>query len=142
MCFVVIVHNFGTKFLLRSGECKTRENFNFRKNGKTVISVKIQNFYRSQMTKRISPLESSREIKLLRRISPNSETVGICTFFEASSIGYRKTTCDVRKVTYNMYSCDTCCMSREVMEMDGVDSAKCQKSRRRDMDGINKIVNE
>ena len=28
------------------------------------------------------------------------------------------------------------------MEMDGLDSAKCQKSRRRDMMGIYKIVNE
>ena len=63
-------------------------------------------------------------------------------FFEAPSIGCRKTTCNVTKVTYNMYSCDTCCMSREMMEMDGLDSAKCQKSRRRDIYGINKIVNE
>ena len=63
MCFVVIVQNFGTKFFFRRGECKTRENFNFlKKNGKMVISVKIRNFSRSQMTKRTSPLESSREI--------------------------------------------------------------------------------
>ena len=62
MYYVVIVQNFGTKFLLRRGECKTRENFNFRKKGKMVISVKIQNFYRSWMTKQTSPLESSREI--------------------------------------------------------------------------------
>ena len=51
----------------------------------------------------------------------NSETVGICTFFEALSIGCRKTTCDVTKVTYNIYSCDTCCMSRERMKMNGLD---------------------
>ena len=38
-------------------------------------------------------------------------------------------TCDVKKVTYDMYSCDTCCMSREMMEMDGRDSAKCKKSK-------------
>ena len=63
-------------------------------------------------------------------------------FFEAPGIGCRKTICDVTKVTYNMYSCDICCMIREMMEMDGLDSAKCQKSRRRDIDGINKIVNE
>ena len=44
------------------GECKTRENFNFLKKGKMVISVKIQNFSRSRMMKRTSPLESSREI--------------------------------------------------------------------------------
>ena len=33
--------NFGTKFFLRRGECKTRENSNFLKNGKIVISIKI-----------------------------------------------------------------------------------------------------
>ena len=58
----MIVHNFGMKFLLRRGECKTQENSNFLKNGKIVISVKIRNFSRSRMTKRTSPLESSREI--------------------------------------------------------------------------------
>ena len=31
-------------------------------------------------------------------------------------------TCDVTKVTYYMYSCDTCCMSREMMEMDSLDT--------------------
>ena len=41
---------------------KTRENSNFLKKGKMVISIKIRNFSRSRMTKRISPLESSREI--------------------------------------------------------------------------------
>ena len=58
----MIVQNFGMKFLLRRGECKTRENSNFLKNGKMVISVKIQNFSRSRMMKQTSPLESSREI--------------------------------------------------------------------------------
>ena len=43
---------------------------------------------------------------------------------------------DVKKVTYNMYSCDTCCMSREMMEIEGRDSAKCRKSKRKDMIGI------
>ena len=42
----------------------------------------------------------------------------------------------MKKVTYNMYSCDTCCMSREMMEMDDRDSAKCQKSKKWDMDDI------
>ena len=37
------------------------------------------------------------------------------------------------KVTYCMYSCDTCRKIREVLEMDGLDSAKCQKSRRGDI---------
>ena len=59
----LIVQNFRTKFLLRRDECKTRENSIFWKNGKIIISIKIQNlFSRSRMTKRISPLESSREI--------------------------------------------------------------------------------
>ena len=61
MRVVEISQNFGTKFLLRREECKTRENSNFWKNGKTVILVKTRNFSRSQMTKRTSPLESSRE---------------------------------------------------------------------------------
>ena len=43
-------------------QCETLENSNFLKKGKIVISVKIQNFSRSQMTKQISPLELSREI--------------------------------------------------------------------------------
>ena len=51
-------------------------------------------------------------------------------------------TCDVTKVTYNMYSYDTCRMSREMMEIEGLDSAKWQKSKRRDMDGISKILND
>ena len=109
----------------------------FGKKGKIVISVKIRNFSRSRMKKQISPLESSCEILLPRRILLNFETVGICTFFEAPSIGCSKTTCDVTKVTYNMYSCDTCYEIREMMETDGRDCAKCQKSKIRDMDGIN-----
>ena len=52
-------------------KCKTRENFKFKffkkkKKGKTVIyrnsSEKSWDFSRSRMTKRIAPLESSREI--------------------------------------------------------------------------------
>ena len=31
--------NFGTKFFLRRGECKTQENSNFLKKGKIVISI-------------------------------------------------------------------------------------------------------
>ena len=62
MLVFLIVQNFGMKFFLRRGECKTRENSNFLKNGKMIILVKIQNFSRSQMIKRTSPLESSRKI--------------------------------------------------------------------------------
>ena len=72
-----------------------------------------------------------------RRISSNSKIVEIYTFFEASSTGYRETKCEVTKVTSNMY---TCCVSREVMEMDGRDGAKCQKSKLGDIDGIMEFV--
>ena len=61
-------------------------------------------------------------------------------FFEAPSIGCRKTTFDVTKVTYNKYSCDTCCMSRVMIEMDSRDSVKCQKSKLRDIIGIIRII--
>ena len=55
--------NFGDEILLRGGECKTREkNSIFLKMGKTVISIENRKFSRSRMTKRISPLNSSRKI--------------------------------------------------------------------------------
>ena len=53
---------FRDEILLKMGECKTRENSNFLKKGKIVISVKIRNFSRSRMTKRTSSLKSSHEI--------------------------------------------------------------------------------
>ena len=37
----VCAWNFGTNFFLRREECKTRENSNFLKKGKIVISVKL-----------------------------------------------------------------------------------------------------
>ena len=40
----VIVKNFGMKFFLRRGECKTRENSNFWKKCKIVISVNNPKF--------------------------------------------------------------------------------------------------
>ena len=45
------------------------------------------------------------------------------------------------KVTYYMYSCDACCMTREMMGMNDLDSVKCQKSRKR-TNGINRNVND
>ena len=73
----MIVQNFGTKFLLRRGECKTREIPISGKMAKIVNSItkllfqlKIRNlFSRSRMMKRISQLASSREIYLARKIS-------------------------------------------------------------------------
>ena len=38
-------------------------------------------------------------------------------------------TCGVTKVTHNMYSCDTGCMSREMMETDSRYCATCQNPR-------------
>ena len=91
------------------------------------------------MTKRISPLESSREIYLARKISSNSETAKIYTFFEASRFGCRKTIFDATKVTYNMYSCAISGMSREMMKMDGRDSAECQNWEKKDISVISKF---
>ena len=71
---------FRDEILLRGGECETPENPDFLRKDKMVISVKIQNFSRSRMTKRTSPLESSHEILLPRRISLNSKTVIISRF--------------------------------------------------------------
>ena len=47
-------------------------------------------------------------------------------FFEASRIGCLKTTYYEKKVTYNMYTCYICCISREMMGTDGRDRATCQ----------------
>ena len=89
--------------------------------------LRIQNlFSRSQMMKWIAPLESSREIWLARKISSNSETVRIYTFFEASRFGCRKMIFDATKVTYNKNSYAISGISREMMKMDGRDSAECK----------------
>ena len=47
---------------------------------------------------------------------------------------------DETKVSYNMYSFDTCFMSRVMIEMDGQDNAKCRKSKRRDTIDIIEFV--
>ena len=44
------------------------------------------------------------------------------------------------KVTYNKYSCVISGMSREMMKMDGRDSAECQNWEKRDEIGIMEIV--
>ena len=71
------------------------------------------------MMKQIALLESSREIYLARKISSNSEIVGVGTFYEASRFGCRKMIFDAKKVTYNTYSCAISGLSREMMKMDG-----------------------
>ena len=47
-------------------------------------------------------------------------------FFEASRFRCRKTIFDATKVTYNTYSCAISGMSREMIKMDGRDSAEYQ----------------
>ena len=51
------------------------------------------------------------------------------TFFKAPGVECRKTTCDVTRVTYYIYPCDTCCMSRERMRwmVEIVQSVKNQE---------------
>ena len=81
--------------------------------------------------KRISTLESSREIYLSHKISSYFETVKIYMFFEASRFGCRKTNFDATKVTYNKCSYAISGMSREMMKMNGRDSAECQNWERK-----------
>ena len=90
--------------------------------------------------KQIVPLESSREIKLARKILSNSEIVGVGMFYEASRYGCRKTIFDVTKVIYNTYSCAISSMSREMMKMDDRDSAECQNWEYRDKMVILEVV--
>ena len=47
-------------------------------------------------------------------------------FFEATRFGCCKTIFYAKKVTYNTYSCAISGMSREMMETDDRDRAKCQ----------------
>ena len=61
-------------------------------------------------------------------------------FFEASRFGCRKTIFDTTKVTYNTYLDAISGMSREIMKIDGRDSAKCQNWEKKDIIGINGIV--
>ena len=91
------------------------------------------------MTKRITPLESSREIYLARKISLNSEIVEVDTFFKASHFGCRKSIFDATKVTYNTYSRAVSGLSREMMKMDDRDSAECQNWEKKDIDDIIEI---
>ena len=45
----------------------------------------------------------------------------------------------MKKVTYYMYSYDTCCMSRED-EISGLDCTKCQNQDKRDTMGIKELL--
>ena len=60
-------------------------------------------------------------------------------FYEASHFGCRKKFFDATKVTYNMYSCAMSGMSREMMKMDGRNSAECQNWEKKDIGVILKF---
>ena len=47
-------------------------------------------------------------------------------FFDASHFRCRKSIFDATKVTYSMYSCTISGISREMMKIDGRDSAEYQ----------------
>ena len=61
-------------------------------------------------------------------------------FFKASRFECRKTIFDATKVTYNTYSCSMSGMSREMIKMEGRDSAECQNWEYKDIIGVNGIV--
>ena len=56
-------------------------------------------------------------------------------FFEASQFGCRKTIFEAKKVTYNTYSCAISGTNREMMKMDGRDSAECQNGEKKGQNG-------
>ena len=58
-------------------------------------------------------------------------------FYGASHFGCRKTNFDATKVTYNTNSCAMSGMSREMMKMDGRDSAEYQIWEKKDIVSIN-----
>ena len=58
-----------------------------------VILVKIRNFSRSRMTKRTSPLESSRELATTSNFVEFRDSRNF-TFFEAPGVGCLKTACE------------------------------------------------
>ena len=47
---------------------------------------------------------------------------------------------DATKVTYNTYSCAISGMSREMMKMDGRDSAECENWEKKDIMAIFKLI--
>ena len=60
-------------------------------------------------------------------------------FFQASRFGCRKTIFNAKKIVYNTYSCAISGMSREMMKMDGRDSAECQNWENKDIEVIMEI---
>ena len=60
--------------------------------------------------------------------------------FRGIAFRCRKTIFDTTKVTYNTYSCAISGMSREMMKIDGRDSAECQNWEKNDKMGILEFV--
>ena len=67
-------------------------------------------------------------------MSRNLASMSKVTGFEC-----RKTIFDATKVTYNTYSCTISGMSREMMKIDGRDSAEYQNWEKNDIDVILKF---
>ena len=61
-------------------------------------------------------------------------------FFEASQFGCCKTIFNMTKITYNTHSCSISGMSREIIKMDGRDSAECQNWEKKNMTVILEFV--
>ena len=57
------------------------------------------------------------------------------TFFEASRFECCKTNFDAKKVTYNKYTCVISGMSREIIKINGRDSAECQNWEKKGCNG-------
>ena len=81
------------KLFLRRGECKTLENSDFLKKGKTVISVKTENFSKSRMKKIFHCwncfAKSSYHVEfhqILRQLEFH--------VFRCTDVGCRKTVCE------------------------------------------------
>ena len=101
---VYVSVNFGDEILLMREECKTQVNLNFSEkweNRKLPLQYRLQNwnFFRYQITKWTSSLDSSHEIYLPKRISSNSETYGFSRFSEHRVPGGLKKTRFLRKIS-------------------------------------------
>ena len=60
----------------------------------------------------------------------------------SSAVKRVRETCDATKVTYYVYSCDTCCMSREMRKWMVKIVPSVKNPKLENMNGIMRIVNE
>ena len=99
------------------------------KEGTLVDEIPVVREFPDVFPNDIVGLPPDREVEFTIDLIPGTEPifiVGVGTFYEASHFGCRKTIFDATKVTYNTYSCAMSGMSREMMKMDGRDSAEYQ----------------